>query len=71
MYCSEYDDQLYGDPIDFNNERCRICPMISPECSHNPCVMYGVPVDEEEKSDPQLMYETLKREEALRKYRST
>lgn len=45
--------------IDINHPRCRICPMLSPECVDKPCAMYGKKLTDEERADPQLMFHTL------------
>lgn len=45
--------------IDLNNDRCLICPMLSPECTAEPCAMYGMELKEHEREDPQQMFYTL------------
>jgi hypothetical protein len=40
--------------------------MLSPECADHPCAMYGWPLSEKERRDPQLMYDTLEQAEENR-----
>ena len=48
---------------DLNNDRCRICPMLYPGCFTDPCAMFGRPVLQHERDNPQEMFRTLEKAE--------